>query len=38
MSRYEEQAKNITKANPQPTQILATALMAHSKAAAKKVD
>jgi hypothetical protein len=38
MSRYEEQAKNITKANPQPTQILATALMVHSKAAAKKVD
>ncbi len=40
MSRYEEQAKTITKgiAQLQTTKQLATALMAHSKAAAKKVD
>jgi hypothetical protein len=40
MSRYEEQAKTITKgiAQLQTTKQLATALMAHSKAVAKKVD
>ena len=38
MSKYEEQAKNITKPNPQVAPKLQTALMAHSKATTKKVD
>ncbi len=40
MSRYEEQAKIITKTTqqlPQSRQV-STALMAHSKAIAKKID
>ena len=38
MSKYEEQAKIITKVTQQNSKPLSTALMAHSKATSKKVD